>query len=84
MSSRSSSIRRARLAERIRAGGAGIPAFFTKTGYGTQIAEGKDTREFDGERYVMERGLVADLVDRPRLSRRHRGQSRLPQDRAQF
>jgi 3-oxoacid CoA-transferase subunit A len=49
------------LAERIRAGGAGIPAFFTKTGVGTQIAEGKDEREFDGERYVMERGLVADL-----------------------
>jgi 3-oxoacid CoA-transferase subunit A len=49
------------LAERIRAGGAGIPAFFTKTGYGTKIAEGKDTREFDSERYVMERGLVADL-----------------------
>ena len=49
------------LAERIRAGGAGIPAFFTKTGVGTLIAEGKDVREFDGERYVMERGLVADL-----------------------
>ena len=49
------------LAERIRAGGAGIPAFFTKTGVGTKIAEGKDVREFDGERYVMERGLVADL-----------------------
>jgi 3-oxoacid CoA-transferase subunit A len=49
------------LAERIRAGGAGIPAFFTRTGYGTQIAEGKEVREFDGERYVMERGLVADL-----------------------
>jgi 3-oxoacid CoA-transferase subunit A len=49
------------LAERIRAGGAGIPAFFTKTGVGTKIAEGKDIREFDGERYVMERGLVADL-----------------------
>ena len=49
------------LAERIRAGGAGIPAFFTRTGYGTKIAEGKDTRDFDGERYVMERGLVADL-----------------------
>jgi 3-oxoacid CoA-transferase subunit A len=49
------------LAERIRAGGAGIPAFFTKTGVGTQIAEGKDVREFDGQRYVMERGLVADL-----------------------
>jgi 3-oxoacid CoA-transferase subunit A len=49
------------LAERIRAGGAGIPAFFTKTGFGTQIAEGKDVREFDGQNYVMERGLVADL-----------------------
>jgi 3-oxoacid CoA-transferase subunit A len=50
------------LAERIRAGGAGIPAFFTKTGYGTVIAEGKETREFDGEMYVMERGLTADLA----------------------
>ena len=49
------------LAERIRTGGAGIPAFFTKTGVGTIIAEGKDVREFDGEKYVMERGLVADL-----------------------
>ena len=49
------------LAERIRAGGAGIPAFFTKTGVGTQIADGKDVREFDGQRYVMERGLIADL-----------------------
>jgi 3-oxoacid CoA-transferase subunit A len=49
------------LAERIRAGGAGIPAFFTKTGVGTQIAEGKDVREFGGVRYVMERGIVADL-----------------------
>src|SRR6202021_2617577 len=45
------------LAERIRAGGAGIPAFFTATGYGTKIAEGKETREFDGRHYVMERGL---------------------------
>ena len=50
------------LAERIRAGGAGIPAFFTKTGVGTQVAEGKVIREFDGESYVMERGLVADLA----------------------
>jgi len=49
------------MAERIRAGGAGIPAFFTKTGVGTIIAEGKEIKEFDGERYVMERGLVADL-----------------------
>lgn len=49
------------LAERIRAGGAGIPAFFTKTGYGTLVAEGKETREFNGEMYVMESGLTADL-----------------------
>ncbi|KAA2237754.1 CoA transferase subunit A [Salinarimonas soli] len=49
------------LAERIRAGGAGIPAFFTKTGVGTMIAEGKEVREFDGELYVMERGIVADV-----------------------
>jgi 3-oxoacid CoA-transferase subunit A len=50
------------LAERIRAGGAGIPAFFTRTGVGTAVAEGKETREFDGETYVMERGLFADLA----------------------
>src|SRR6516164_1873102 len=50
------------LAERIRAGGAGIPAFFTKTGVGTLIAEGKEVREFDGEKYLMERGLFADLA----------------------
>ncbi len=50
------------LAERIRAGGAGIPAFYTATGAGTQIAEGKDVREFDGRSYVMERGLRADLA----------------------
>ena len=50
------------LAERIRAGGAGIPAFFTATGAGTIIAEGKDTREFDGRTYVMETALKADLA----------------------
>jgi 3-oxoacid CoA-transferase subunit A len=50
------------LAERIRAGGAGIPAFYTATGYGTLIAEGKDTREFNGRHYVMEQGLFADLA----------------------
>jgi 3-oxoacid CoA-transferase subunit A len=50
------------LAERIRAGGAGIPAFYTRTGVGTTIAEGKEEREFDGQRYVMERGIVADLA----------------------
>src|SRR6202048_4770051 len=50
------------LAERIRAGGAGIPAFFTRTGVGTQIADGKEVRDFDGDMFVMERGLVADLA----------------------
>jgi len=50
------------LAERIRAGGAGVPAFFTKTGVGTLVAEGKEIRDFDGESYVMERGLFADLA----------------------
>ena len=49
------------LAERIRAGGAGIPAFFTRTGAGTVVAEGKELRTFDGDTYVMERGLTADL-----------------------
>ena len=49
------------LAEKLRAGGAGIPAFFTKTGYGTLVAEGKESREFDGEQYIMERSLVADI-----------------------
>jgi len=49
------------LAEKLRAGGAGIPAFFTKTGVGTLVAEGKETREFDGATYVMERSLVADV-----------------------
>src|SRR5215831_4320615 len=49
------------LAERIRAGGAGIPAFFTRTGVGTVIAEGKESREFDGITYIMERGLTADV-----------------------
>ena len=50
------------LAERIRAGGAGIPAFYTATGAGTQIAEGKETKAFDGRQYVMERGLTADVA----------------------
>jgi len=48
--------------ERIRAGGAGIPAFYTPTGVGTIVAEGKETREFDGRTYVMERGLTADFA----------------------
>ena len=50
------------LAERIRAGGAGIPAFYTATGFGTLVAEGKDIRHFDGRPYVMERGLTADYT----------------------
>ena len=50
------------LAERVRAGGAGITAFYTKTGVGTSVAEGKEVREFDGEQYVMERGLFADVA----------------------
>jgi 3-oxoacid CoA-transferase subunit A len=49
------------LAEKLRAGGAGIPAFYTKTGYGTVVAEGKEVKEFDGQKYVMERSLTADL-----------------------
>src|ERR1700690_608632 len=50
------------LAERIRAGGAGIPAFYTATGYGTVVAEGKETRDFDGRPYVLERALTADFA----------------------
>ena len=50
------------LAEKLRAGGAGIPAFFTKTGVGTMVAEGKEIREFDGEQYVMERSLTPDVA----------------------
>ncbi len=50
------------LAERLRAGGAGIPGFYTRTGFGTRVAEGKETKEFDGVEYVLERGIVADLA----------------------
>ena len=50
------------LAERMRAGGAGIPGFYTKTGVGTQVAEGKEVKSFDGEDYILERGIVADLA----------------------
>ncbi|AEG68944.1 CoA transferase subunit A [Ralstonia solanacearum] len=50
------------LAEKLRAGGAGIPAFFTRTGVGTVVADGKEVREFDGEQYVMERSLIADVA----------------------
>ncbi|MDO3508453.1 CoA transferase subunit A [Ralstonia pseudosolanacearum] len=50
------------LAEKLRAGGAGIPAFFTRTGVGTVVADGKEVREFDGDQYVMERSLIADVA----------------------
>src|ERR1700712_4327456 len=60
------------LAERMRAGGAGIPAFYTRTGVGTAVAEGKPTAEFDGETYVQERGIVADLS----LVHAHRSEER--------
>ncbi len=50
------------LAERMRAGGAGIPGFYTKTGVGTQVAEGKEHKDFDGETYILERGIFADLA----------------------
>src|SRR5689334_24902923 len=49
------------LAERMRTGGAGIPAFYTKTGFGTKVAEGKEVKQFDGEEYILERGIRADL-----------------------
>jgi len=49
------------LAERMRAGGAGIPGFYTKTGYGTEVAKGKEVKEFEGEQYILERGIRADL-----------------------
>jgi 3-oxoacid CoA-transferase subunit A len=50
------------LAERMRAGGAGIPGFYTKTGVGTAVAEGKESKEFDGQEYILERGIFADLA----------------------
>ena len=56
------------LAERMRAGGAGIPGFYTKTGVGTLVAEGKDTKVFDGEEYVLERGIFAECAVAARLS----------------
>jgi 3-oxoacid CoA-transferase subunit A len=50
------------LAERMRSGGAGIPGFYTKTGVGTQVAEGKEAKDFDGQEYILERGIFADLA----------------------
>ena len=72
------------LAERIRAGGAGIPAFFTRTGAGTDIAKGKEEREFDGEQVHHGARHRRRPVDRARLEGRHRRQPRLSEDRAQL
>ena len=72
------------LAERIRAAGAGIGAFFTPTGYGTLLAEGKETRMIDGRDYVLEYPIRADFALIKALTRRPLGQPRLPQDRAQL
>ena len=72
------------LAERLRAGGAGIPGFYTKTGVGTVIAEGKEHKDFDGETYILERGIIADLAIVKAWKGRWRGQSRLSQDGAEL
>ena len=72
------------LAERIRAGGAGIPAFYTPTGYGTVVADGKETREFDGRNYVLERALHADFALVKAWKGDRFGQPRLPEDDAQL
>ena len=72
------------LAERMRAGGAGIPGFYTKTGVGTQVAEGKEVKDFDGEEYILERGIRADLQHRQGLESGRERQPHVPQDRAQL
>ncbi len=72
------------LAERLRAGGAGIPAFYTATGYGTVVAEGKETREFDGKHYVMETALRADVALVKAWKADTLRQPGIPQDGAQF
>jgi acyl CoA:acetate/3-ketoacid CoA transferase alpha subunit len=72
------------LAERMRAGGAGIPGFYTKTGVGTVIAEGKEHKDFDGETYIMEKGIFADLSIVKAWKADETGNADLPQDRAQL
>ncbi len=72
------------LAERCRAGGAGIPGFYTRTGVGTIVAEGKEHKEFDGETYILERGIRADLSIVKGWKADESRQPRLPQDRAQL
>ena len=72
------------LAERMRAGGAGIPGFYTKTGVGTQVAEGKEVKNFDGEDYILERGIRADLSIIKGWKADESRQPHVPQDRAQL
>ena len=72
------------LAERMRAGGAGIPGFYTKTGVGTLIAEGKETKDFDGQTYLLERGIMADLSLVKAWKGDHKRQSGVPQDRPEL
>ena len=72
------------LAERIRAGGAGIPAFYTRTGVGTVVAEGKPVEAFDGQLYLRETWLKADLAIIKAWRSDHGGKSDVPQDRAQL
>ena len=83
-SSRWSSSPQGTLAERMRAGGAGIPASTRTTGVGTLVAEGKETSEFDGADYMLERGIVADFAIIKAWKADTRGQPRVPQDRAQL
>jgi hypothetical protein len=72
------------LAERMRAGGAGIPGFYTKTGVGTLVAEGKEVKNFDGQEYILERGIFCRSRAGQGLEGRRDRQRRVPQDRAQF
>ena len=76
--------RRARSRRSCAPGGAGIPGFYTRTAFGTKLAEGKETKVFDGKEYVLEEAIRADLVHRQGLEGRQVGQPRLPQDRAQL
>ncbi len=72
------------LAERMRAGGAGIPGFYTKTGFGTQVAEGKEVKEFDGEQYILERGIRADVSIIKGWKADETRQPHVPQDQPQL
>ena len=72
------------LAERMRAGGAGIPGFYTATGVGTPIAEGKETKEFNGKTYLLEEGIVGDFALSESVESRYTRQSRLSENGTQF